>query len=82
MSRIRRALRIDPDTLRTVVGHLDRHVTPHLAPDVSNYARGRQRAWLQVDAPLGRPTRTPARRSSTSVPAPSSSTGRTTPKFA
>lgn len=24
-----------------------------LRPDVSNYARGRQRAWLQVEAPLG-----------------------------
>ncbi len=49
MSRIRRALRIDPDTLRTARDHLDRHV----APDVSYYARGRQRAWLEIEAPLG-----------------------------
>ena len=53
MNPIRRALRIDPDTVRTVVDHLDRHVAPHLTPDVSNYARGRQRAWLQIEAPLG-----------------------------
>ena len=53
MTPIRRALRIDPDTVRTVVDHLERHVAPHLAPDVSNYARGRQRAWLQIEAPLG-----------------------------
>ena len=53
MSCIRRALRIDPETIRTVVDHLERHVAPHLAPDVSNYAKGRQRAWLQVEAPLG-----------------------------
>ena len=53
MTPIRRALRIDPDTVRTVVDHLDRHVAPHLAPDVSNYARGRQRAWLEIEAPLG-----------------------------
>ena len=53
MNPIRRALRIDPDTVRTVVDHLDRHVAPHLAPDVSNYAKGRQRAWLEVEAPLG-----------------------------
>ena len=31
MSRIRRALRIDPDTVRTVVDHLDRHVAPPVA---------------------------------------------------
>ena len=53
MSCIRRALRIDPDTVRSVVDHLDRHVAPHLSPDVSNYARGRRRAWLQIEAPLG-----------------------------
>ena len=53
MSCIRRALRIDPETVRTVVDHLERHVAPHLAPDVSSYARGRQRAWLETEAPLG-----------------------------
>ena len=40
-------------TARAVAEHLDRHVAPHLAPDVSNYARGRQRAWLEIEAPLG-----------------------------
>ncbi len=53
MPCIRRALHIDPDTVRTVVDHLERHVAPRLAPDVSNYAKGRQRAWLEVEAPLG-----------------------------
>lgn len=53
MTCIRRALRIDPDTVRTVRDHLDSHVSPHLAPDVSSYARGRRRAWLQIEAPLG-----------------------------
>ena len=41
MSRIRRALRIDPDTVRTLVDQLDRHVAPYLAPDLSNYAKSR-----------------------------------------
>ena len=53
MTCIRRALRIDPDGVRVVVDHLERHVAPHLAPDVSNYAKGRQRAWLEIEAPLG-----------------------------
>ena len=53
MDCIHRALRLDPATARDVVEHLDRHLAPHLAPDVSNYARGRRRAWLQVEAPLG-----------------------------
>ena len=53
MNRIRRALRIDPGTVRAVAEHLDRHVAPHLAPDISNYSRGRRRAWLEVEAPLG-----------------------------
>lgn len=54
MTPIRRALGIDPETVRTVVEHLDCHVAPHLAPDVSSYAKGRQRAWLEIEAPLGR----------------------------
>ena len=32
--------------------HLDRVAGPHLAPDVSNYARGRTRVWLQHEGPL------------------------------
>ena len=34
MTGIRRPLPIDPDTVRD---HIDRHVAPHLAPDVSSY---------------------------------------------
>ena len=53
MTGIRRPLPIDPDTVRD---HIDRHVAPHLAPDVSSYAPGRRRAWLQIETPIG-PTR-------------------------
>lgn len=45
-----------PESTAALVEHLDAHVKPHLAPDVSNYAPGRQRAWLEIEAPLG-PTR-------------------------
>ena len=53
MTCIRPLFRLGDATARAVAGHLDRHVAPHLAPDVSNYARGRQRAWLEIEAPLG-----------------------------
>ena len=49
----RPVLRLDAGTADAVRAHLERHVAPHLAPDVSNYAPGRTRAWLQVEAPLG-----------------------------
>ena len=48
---IRPVFRLADATARAVAEHLDRHVAPHLAPDVSNYARGRQRAWLEIEAP-------------------------------
>ena len=50
---IQPVFRLADATARAVAGHLDRHVAPHLTPDVSNYARGRQRAWLEIEAPLG-----------------------------
>ena len=53
MTCIRPVFRLGDATARDVVAHLDRHVAPHLAPDVSNYAKGRQRAWLEIEAPLG-----------------------------
>lgn len=40
-------------TVDALVDHLETHVAPHLAPDVSSYAPGRTRAWLQIEAPLG-----------------------------
>ena len=49
----RPVLRLGDGTVDAVRAHLERHVAPHLAPDVSNYAPGRTRAWLQVEAPLG-----------------------------
>ena len=53
MTCIRPALRLSPPTVAAVVDHLDRHVAPHLAADVSSYAPGRLRAWLETEAPLG-----------------------------
>ena len=53
MTCIHPPFRLGEATVRDVVAHLDRHVAPHLAPDVSNYAKGRQRAWLEIEAPLG-----------------------------
>jgi hypothetical protein len=35
-----------------VVKHLNVHIEPHLGFDVSNYAKGRRRTWLQYEAPL------------------------------
>lgn len=31
---------------------LVKSITPHLRPDVSNYAKGRMRAWLRTEPPL------------------------------
>ena len=53
MTCIRQPFRLGEATVRDVVAHLERHVAPHLAPDVSNYAKGRERAWLEIEAPLG-----------------------------
>ena len=53
MRCVRRALRMDSDTARTVGDHLRYDVAPPLAPRVSSYARGRSRTWLQIEAPLG-----------------------------
>ena len=53
MTCLRPPFRLAEATARAVAAHLDRHVAPHLAPDVSSYARGRQRAWLEIEAPLG-----------------------------
>ena len=50
---IRPIYRLAEDTAGAVAAHLARHVAPHLTPDVSSYARGRQRAWLGIEAPLG-----------------------------
>ena len=44
---------ISDATRDAVVAHLDRHVRPHLSQDVSAYAPGRTRAWLEIEAPLG-----------------------------
>lgn len=33
-------------------GLLNEHVRPHLARDVSTYARGRSRCWLEQHMPL------------------------------
>ncbi len=43
MTCIHRPLPIDPDTVSPVCDRLDSHVAPHLAFDVTSYARGHQR---------------------------------------
>ena len=48
------AIRLAPATVRDVIAHLENTVAPALSPDVSSYARGRTRAWLQYEAPLSR----------------------------
>lgn len=40
-----------------VVTWLETNIKPKLTPDVSNYARGRQRAWLGIEPTLTSPTR-------------------------
>ena len=46
-----------PSCILPVLDHLDTHLKPCLSPDVSTYAPGRTRAWLEIEAPLG-PTQT------------------------
>ena len=48
----RLALTLDTGRRRALVELLETHVRPALTPDVSNYARGRVRCWLQREAPL------------------------------
>ena len=52
--------RLSPTTVSAMRDHLE-SLAEHLTPDVSRYAQGRQRFWLEHEAPLG-PTRpwTPA----------------------
>ena len=38
-------------------GLLERDVRPRLTPDVSNYAKGRTRCWLEREMPLGKTQR-------------------------
>lgn len=45
--------RLSPSTVSAIREHLD-SLAEHLTPDVSRYARGRQRFWLEHEAPLGR----------------------------
>jgi len=44
-------------TVNSVISHLDKHITPDLEPDISSYARGRKRSWLNWEATLTSPTR-------------------------
>ena len=47
------AFRIPSKTVAAVATHLDQHVAEHLVKDVSRYAPGRERVWLEMEAPLG-----------------------------
>jgi len=44
---------ISQETIKTITNHLDEVIEPTLTPDVSRYAVGRMRSWLQYAAPLG-----------------------------
>ena len=46
------ACRVSPSVVRDMRGHLDAVIGPYLSRDVSNYAPGRTRAWLQWEGPL------------------------------
>ena len=41
-----------PSTSLDVIDHLNKNLAPHLSQDVSNYAKGRKRVWLEYEAPL------------------------------
>lgn len=45
-------LQLSPKTVSDIVQYLDEHIAPVLGHDVSNYALGRRRSWLQYEAPL------------------------------
>ena len=44
--------RLSRSTVDALRDRLERIVAPQLAPDVSNYAKGRHRAWLEWEGPL------------------------------
>jgi len=44
--------KIDQSVVKTMVDYFNEHIDPLLGVDVSNYAKGRRRAWLQYEAPL------------------------------
>lgn len=48
----RLSLTLDPIRCCNITQLLETHVRPSLTPDVSAYARGRTRCWLEREAPL------------------------------
>lgn len=44
-------LRQNIDTSR-ILSWITKEIKPKLVPDVSNYAKGRMRAWLRIEPPL------------------------------
>ena len=48
------AIQLTPSVVADVRRHLENVVRPELTKDVSTYARGRTRAWLQYEAPLSK----------------------------
>ena len=40
---------VEPAEMADIIAHLNRHKDQRLRPDVSNYAKGRQRYWLQYE---------------------------------
>ena len=43
---------LDADEVDDIIAWLEKDIRPHLKPDVSRYARGRQRVWFGVEPPL------------------------------
>ena len=48
----RQALQLHENTTHWLIDTLNREVKPALTPDVSSYARGRTRCWLEWEGPL------------------------------
>ena len=49
---LERVTNISPSVCEDVRKHLDQNVYKYLGQDVSSYARGRKRVWLQTEYPL------------------------------
>jgi hypothetical protein len=43
---------ISPEVMSTIIDYLDEVIYPLLTKDISSYAPGRNRAWLEYEAPL------------------------------
>lgn len=49
--------KLPSETTERIWAWLENHIGPHLTEDVSSYARGRKRAWLNIEPTLTNPVR-------------------------